>query len=137
MGLAKITGTMGSGFQESAGQVLMDEWGTTKTTIGGFVDALEEDSEVEIIPTVMYVFGAGPTIERGASALMKQVILDSLKMVLPLDAVALATHGAGIADGVDDVEAELTVAIRQLVGSQVKLVAALEHHANLTDRFLQ
>jgi len=132
MGLATITGSMSSGFQKYEGQQIIDEYKGTSTQFGGFIDALNEGS-VETVPTVFYTFGAGPTIEGKAYQKMKGEIVAGLKAAMPLDAVALTVHGAGVAEGVDDVEGDLCAAIRQALGPKVKLVMAIDHHCNLTD----
>ena len=80
-----------------------------------------------------YNFTAGPTIQGAAYKEMKKGVLDTLKAAMPLDGVAIQLHGAGVAEGVDDVEGDLCAAIRQLVGPKVKLACALDHHCNLTD----
>ncbi len=137
MGLATITGSLATGFQKFAGQDLVEGSKGARSYAAGFFAALEESPEVEIVPTTVWLFGAGPTIERGAYQQMKQDLLDNLAAVMPLDAIVLQLHGAGIAEGIDDVEADLTAAIRQQVGPDVKLVAALDLHGNMSDAFLQ
>ena len=132
MGLATITGSMSTGFQKYEGQGIVDEFKGTSTQLGGYIDALNEVS-AEIVPTVYYSFGAGPTIEGAAYQEMKKEILEGLKAAMPLDAVALTVHGAGVAEGVDDVEGDLCAAIRQALGPKVKIVMAIDHHCNLTD----
>jgi len=137
MGLAKITGNMTTGFQKWSGQGLIDDYKGSKTYMGGYIAALEESAEVEIVPTAFYSYSAGPTIAGDDYKKMKQDILDGLKAAMPLDAVAIQFHGAGVAEGVDDVEGDVAAAIRQLVGPKAKLVCSLDHHSNLTDHHLQ
>jgi microcystin degradation protein MlrC len=137
MGLATITNNMGTGFQKWEGQAVINVSRGTKTFTGGFIDALQEFSDVEIIPTSVWLFGSGPTVERGAYETMKKDILAGLAATMPLDAVVLQIHGAGIAEGIDDLEGDLMASVRQLVGPGVKLVAAMDHHGNMTDFFLQ
>jgi len=132
MGLATITGSMATGFQKYEGKGILDEYKGTSTVMGGFIDGLNEVS-AEIVPTVFYSFGAGPTIEGKAYQTMKQDILRGLKAAMPLDGVALSLHGAGVAEGVDDVEGDLCAAIRKELGPKVKIVMAIDHHCNLTD----
>jgi microcystin degradation protein MlrC len=132
MGLATITGSMATGFQKYEGQGIIDGFKGTSTQLGGYIDALNEVS-AEIVPTVYYTFGAGPTIEGKAYHTMKKEIVASLKAAMPLDAVALTVHGAGVAEGVDDVEGDLCAAIRQELGPKVKIVMAIDLHCNLTD----
>jgi len=137
MGLAKITGNMTSGFQKWSGPGLIADYKGSKTYMGGYIAALEEATGVEIVPAVLYSYSAGPTIAGADYRQMKQEILDGLKAALPLDAVAIQFHGAGVAEGVDDVEGDIAAAIRQQVGPGVKLVCSLDHHSNLTDNHLQ
>lgn len=137
MGLATITHNMTTGFQQWKDQALIDDHKGTQSYMGGFIAALEESPEVEIVPTVLWSFGGGPTVESGAYQQMKQDILAALAAAMPLDAIALQLHGACIAEGVDDVEGDLANAIRQQVGPNVKLVCALDHHGNVTDLLLQ
>jgi microcystin degradation protein MlrC len=132
MGLATITGSMATGFQKYEGQQIIDEFTGTSTQFGGYIDALNEIS-AEIVPTVYYSFGAGPTIEGKAYQKMKTEILAGLKAAMPFDAVALTVHGAGVAEGVDDVEGDLCAAIRQALGPNMTIVMAIDHHCNLTD----
>ena len=119
MGKAKITGNMTTGFQQWTDKAIIEEYKGSKTYMGGFIAALEESPEVEIVPTTFWSFSAGPTIEGKAYQKMKQDILDRLAAAMPLDAIVLSLHGAGVAEGVDDVETDLTAAIREQVGQGI------------------
>lgn len=136
LGFATITGNMTTGFQQWADQALIDGYIGSKTYIGGFLDGFAETPEVEVVPTALWSFSAGPTIDGAVYEQMKQDIVDRLAAALPLDGVALQLHGAGVAEGVDDVEADLTGAVRQVVGPDVKIACAIDHHSNLTDEHL-
>jgi microcystin degradation protein MlrC len=133
MGKAKITGNMTTGFQQWADKALVDDYKGSKTYMGGFISALEEFPEVEIVPTTFWSFSAGGTIEGKAYQQMKQDILDRLAAAMPLDVVALCLHGAGVAEGIDDAETDLTAAIRKQLGPGVKVISAQDHHSNLSD----
>lgn len=137
MGFAKVTGNMATGFQKFDGEGLIKEYKGTSTWPGGWVDAFLESPDVEFIPAPLYNYTAGPTIQGKAYQQMKKDVLDSLKAVMPLDGVAIQMHGAGVAEGVESIEEDLTTAIRQFVGPDVKLAIALDHHANLTDGFFK
>jgi len=133
MGLARVTGNIATGFQKFEGEGLIKEYKGTATWPGGWVDAFLESSQVEFVPIALYAYSAGPTIQGEEYQKMKKDILDSLKAAMPLDGIAIQMHGAGVAEGVDDIEEDLVTAIRQLVGPNVKLATALDHHANMTD----
>ncbi len=133
MGLATVTGNMATGFQRFEGQALIDEYKGTSTWPGGWVDGFLEQPDVEFIPVAFYNYTAGPTIQGEAYQEMKKDVLDTLKAAMPLDGVGIQMHGAGVAEGVDDIEGDLCAAIRELVGPDAKLACALDHHCNLTD----
>ena len=133
VGTAKITGNMSTGFQAWADQAIIDEYRGSRTYMGGYIAALEESPDVEIVPTVFWSYSAGSTIDGKAYEQMKQDILDRLAKAMPLDGIALNLHGAGVAEGIDDAEEDLIAAIRKQVGPGVKLISAQDHHSNLTD----
>lgn len=116
---------------------MIDDYKGSKTFTGSYIASLGESPDVEIVPTVFYSYTAGQTIESSAYQKMKQEILDGLAAAMPLDAIALQMHGAGIAEGVDDAEGDLAAAIRERFGPDVKLVCTLDHHCNLTDFHLR
>lgn len=124
---------MTTGFQQWADQALIDDYKGSKTYMGGFIAALEEFPEVDIVPTTFWSFSAGGTIEGKAYQQMKKDILDRLAASMPLDAVALCLHGAGVAEGIDDAETDLTATIRKQLGPRVKVISAQDHHSNLSD----
>jgi microcystin degradation protein MlrC len=105
----------------------------TRTDVGGMLAGCEE---IGAEPVPVLVSGANPSgvIEAAAYRALKSEILEGLRAAGPLDAVALALHGAGIADGVDDLEADLAWAVRDLVGRDVPIVATFDLHGNVSQR---
>jgi microcystin degradation protein MlrC len=105
----------------------------TRTYIGGMLDAAASIG-AEAVPLVAANANPSGVIEAAAYASMRDEILGAIRAAGTLDAIALDLHGAGIAEGVDDVEADLVWSIRKLVGPGVKLVASFDLHGNLTQR---
>jgi microcystin degradation protein MlrC len=64
-------------------------------------------------------------------------LVDSLRRQLPVDAVLLALHGALVVDEVPDVEGEVLIALRDVIGPNVPLVVTLDLHANITERMIR
>jgi microcystin degradation protein MlrC len=62
---------------------------------------------------------------------MKRALVESIRAVLPVDAVALDLHGAGVSEGCEDIESEIGRAVRELVGPDVKIVCSLDLHGNI------
>lgn len=102
----------------------------TRTTLGGFADAAERIG-CELVPTFWAMAGPSGTIERAAYESLRQELLDRLADAGPVDAVVLSLHGAGVADGVDDLESDLVRGVRTVVGD-VPIVVTLDLHGNIT-----
>ncbi|MDR3099703.1 MAG: M81 family metallopeptidase [Paraburkholderia sp.] len=100
--------------------------------VGGFIEGASGGA-ASLAYT--YLAGATPssTIEAGAYAQMKQHILDGIRAALPVDGVLLALHGAGVVEGVDDLEGDLLSAVRALVGPGMPIAAVYDLHGNMTD----
>ena len=87
----------------------------TRTTLGGFADAAERIG-CELVPTLWAMAGPSGTIERATYDALRSELLDRLSDAGPVDAVVLSLHGAGVVDGVDDLESDLVVGVRTVVG---------------------
>ena len=103
-----------------------------RTYIGGMLDAAAEIG-AEVVPTVHAIAEPSGTIAADAYAALKAELLATVEAALPLDAVALELHGAGVVDGTPDLEGDLGQAVRGLVGPDVKVVVAFDLHGNVTD----
>jgi microcystin degradation protein MlrC len=105
--------------------------GDTKTDVGGMLAACEAVGAEAVLGLVS---GAQPsgTIAADAYASLKGEILAGLRDHGPVDAVALALHGAGVAEGVDDLEGDLCSAVRAVVGPHVPVGASFDLHGNVT-----
>ena len=76
----------------------------------------------------------GGTVTRDAYERMRDEILAQLRAALPVQAVVLALHGAMVADGIDDCEADLLTEVRRLVGPQTVIGVELDPHCHLSVR---
>lgn len=73
----------------------------------------------------------GPVIP-AAYAAMKGELLDRIRAALPLDGFFFAIHGAMTVQGLDDAEADLAAAIRDLVGPRCLISAGMDLHGNVS-----
>ncbi|RYE88280.1 MAG: M81 family peptidase [Hyphomicrobiales bacterium] len=78
---------------------------------------------------------AGVTV-RSAYEQMRDRILADLKAAGPVDAVLMFLHGAMIADGYDDCEADFVERMRAQVGPGVKIGIELDLHAHMDHRII-
>ncbi len=108
----------------------------TRSFIGGMLSAADKLG-AEVVPTYRAYAQPSGTIARGAYDTMKAELLSAIEAALPADAVALELHGAGVVDGVDDLEGDLAGAVRDIVGPDVPIVAPLDLHGNITMRMAE
>ena len=106
--------------------------------IGGFLEVAAEQSEpVEILPIIRAWGSAGGTITAETLDFLTDRLVTGLQQSLPLDAVFLSLHGAAASTKADDVEGHVLQAVREVVGRDIPVVVALDHHANVTQRMVE
>jgi len=116
-------------FTITRGAELLAERGR-RTYAGGMFDGIAAIG-AEAVPLV--IAGAQPSgpIAADAYAVLRAELVAAAASV-PLDALVVQLHGAGVAEGVDDIEADLGEALRAALGSEMPMVGSLDLHANLT-----
>ena len=118
------------------GQKIVERERGVRTYVGGMLDAAE-DIGAEVLPLLLARAEPSGTIAADAYASLKAELLASLEDALPVDAVALELHGAGVVEGTPDLEGDLGAAVRALVGLDVPIVAAFDLHGNLTEAMVE
>lgn len=117
-------------FQQLRGDQILTMAGT-RTFIGGLL-AGAATIEAEVIPTLWAWAGPSGIIAAPAYEAMKRELIDRIADARPVDAVAVSMHGAGVVEGIDDLEADLAGAIRAVVGPETPIVVPLDLHGNIT-----
>jgi microcystin degradation protein MlrC len=74
---------------------------------------------------------SGITLQSAYEALRDE-LLHELRSAMPVDAVLLLLHGAMVAQGYDDCEADLVARVRDLVGPEVAIGVELDLHCHLS-----
>lgn len=119
-------------FEQYRGHEIAQAFTGANHQVGGFIEGANRNG-VTLAYTFLAQATPSGTIEADAYRTMKQVILEGIQAALPVDGVLLALHGAGVADGIDDIEGDLTCAIRALVGTDIPIAAVYDLHGNMTD----
>ena len=105
--------------------------------IGGFLAAAQETVlDWTPLPIIRGWAGAHGLITAETLTFFEDKIVAGLKAVQPIDAMFFALHGAGAAENAPDSEGHLLTAVRQIIGDEVPVVIALDHHANVTQRMI-
>ncbi len=116
-------------FSQLRGEEMLAQRGM-RTFVGGFIDGCDRDGH-EIVPTLWAMAGPSGIIEADTYRTLKDDLLARLADEGPFDAVALSMHGAGVVEGIDDLEGDLSAAIRAVIG-ETPLVVPLDLHGNIT-----
>src|SRR5829696_4323028 len=107
----------------------------TNTVPGGFVAAIEDSPDLELVPLLHAGATPGGVITADAVARIEGEMLDGLRQSKP-DAVVLGLHGAMVTELSDDGEGQTLRRVREIVGLGVPVVAVLDLHANLTQEMV-
>lgn len=110
--------------------------GAVESVIRGHLDAAGERTGVETVPLFKARAVAGGRVDAATLAYLTEEADRGLKEAGALDGLALLLHGACSAEGEDDVDGHLTERARKILGPDVPIVLALDHHANITQRMV-
>ncbi len=115
------------------GEALIERYANTRHYLGGILATLKERGDLPI-PLLSASMTPSGLIEKSA---FDHILADLLERLgnerLRIDGVCLALHGAAVVEGVDDPEGYLLQRVREIVGSDVPIVATLDLHGNVTD----
>ncbi|MBW3603734.1 MAG: M81 family metallopeptidase [Actinobacteria bacterium] len=123
-------------FDRYRGDEIIARYRGTATYIGGMLDALDELGAAAV-PTFFAIGEPSGTVTTAAYAQLRDELLATLRAALPVDAVAMELHGAGVTETTGDLEGQLLAEVRHLVGSSVPIVVTLDLHANVTTRMVE
>jgi len=116
-------------FSQIRGERLFQSQGT-QTSLGGALDTCAALG-IEAVPLLAVQAQPSGIIEFDTYQAFTTEILDGIRNNLPLDGVFLDLHGAGVVDGIGDLETNLTKVIRDLVGEAVPIAATFDLHGNI------
>jgi microcystin degradation protein MlrC len=101
----------------------------------GFVDEARSCGHA-LIPLTWCSATPSGRVTRDAFEHITNLLLEDLAQQRTLDAVYLDLHGAMVAEHIDDGDGELLQRVRGLIGPDVRLVASLDYHANVSERMV-
>ena len=111
-------------------------WADDALLTSGRYPFLEQFPKVEFIPTLFGRSLPGGPVESSAYQRMKDGILSRLQAAGPLDGVYLDLHGAMFVEGMNDAEADLAAAVRQIVGPDAIIAASMDLHGNVSQAYV-
>ncbi|HVB63943.1 MAG TPA: M81 family metallopeptidase, partial [Nitrolancea sp.] len=119
----------------SEGQEILAEHSGVRDYEGGILEAADRLG-IEVAPTFSTQAQPSGTISKETYDLLSGQLLAGLRSAGKVDGYCLSLHGAGVAEGIDDLEGTLLAEIRELAGPDLPIVVTLDLHGNLTQRML-
>ncbi|CAN5695649.1 M81 family metallopeptidase [soil metagenome] len=128
--------TPASDFRQLAGQEIIEAHSGVRSYQGGVIEAAGRHG-YDLVP--IFVANATPsaTIARDAYESLRDRLLDGIRNDGPFDAICLTLHGAGVAEGYDDIEGDIVRRTREIVGPDVPIVVTLDLHGNMTEEMVR
>ena len=102
----------------------------------GFVAAMDASGPWAPIGIALAMAGPNGPVEHGFFADLLATIERRLRAALPVDAVYVCAHGAGLTTEEDDPDGLLFARVREIVGPDVPIAATLDLHANVSERMV-
>lgn len=118
------------------GEEIRRTHGGNRTYVGGMLDQAEKLG-ITAVPTFVTMAYPSGTITREAYGEILGELLGAIEAAMPVDAVCLSLHGAGVAEGIDDLEGAVLSEVRRLVGPKVPIAVALDLHGNITPAMVE
>ncbi len=118
----------------ASGREVIERYGGIRSDIGGMIVAGNAAGH-ELVPTLATWAEPWGTIAKETYDMLLGELLDRLRAAQatgPVDAVCLALHGAGVAEGRDDLEGSILTAVRDVVGPATPVIVTLDLHGNVT-----
>src|SRR5271155_5300431 len=102
----------------------------------GFVAAMDASSPWTPVGIALAMTEPNGPVEHAFFVELLDTISRRLRAALPVDAVYICSHGAGLTTEEDDPDGVLFEAVRRIVGPEVPIAATLDLHANISDRMV-
>jgi microcystin degradation protein MlrC len=102
--------------------------------LGEFWSSFED---IEWVPTLLA--GASPhgLVSKDAYVKLKQELTDRIRDIMPVDGIYMHLHGAMEVEEIGDGESDLVNGVREVVGSDIPIVASLDLHGNIAPAFAE
>lgn len=119
------------------GQEIEENYATSQATFAGFLAEQDNDPETaELVPLLTaWVNPCGAVTAEAFETIVGEMV-DLLRREGPFDGVLLGLHGAAVAEGVHDADAEIAARVRAVVGPAVPVGVVVDMHANLDHRLV-
>ncbi len=113
------------------GHDIIEEYREAHHEIGGMIEVLHKE-KMELIPVFYAEATPGGTITSETYKVLFEEMMRELDKVLPVDAVLVVPHGAGVSESFPDMDGHWLNQLRNRVGPDIPIVGTLDLHANVS-----
>src|SRR6516162_4768925 len=99
----------------------------------GFIEAMEASGAWTPVGIALAMTEPNGPVEHAFFVELLETIERRLRAALPIDAVYICSHGAGLTTAEDDPDGVLFAKVREIVGPNVPVAATLDLHANVSE----
>jgi microcystin degradation protein MlrC len=117
------------------GEEIFDAVSGVNLAIDGFIRAARESHQ--LVPLLWASANPSGPVTQDAFEAIAFMLDRMIRDAGPLDALFLDLHGAMVSEHLEDGEGELLRRLRQRVGAEMPIVAALDFHANITPAMIE
>jgi microcystin degradation protein MlrC len=119
------------------GEEIIRKLKQTSTEIGGFLDILAAEKDIEIIP--LFAAHAMPAglAEQEVIEYFGSEIIEQLQRVDSLDGLLVVLHGAMLGVEEEDPEGFFLECMRKVVNDDIPIIGTLDLHAHVTPKMIQ
>ena len=103
----------------------------------GFVAAMDSSGPWTPVGVALAMTEPNGPVEHAFFVELLDTIRGRLSAALPVDAVYICSHGAGLTTEEDDPDGVLFEMVREIVGPDVPIAATLDLHANVSERMVR
>ena len=118
------------------GDEVIDRFRGNRHEVGGFIDSIEDESNLNLVGTFAARAMPYGKIELACWSVLMQRLRDSIQKHGPFDGLLVAPHGATVAESAADADGTWLDMVRQQVGSKVPIIGTLDLHANVSQKMV-
>jgi microcystin degradation protein MlrC len=116
------------------GEAMISGLSGTRTETGGFLDILQKEPDVRVVPAVAADAIPAGRVTRDVFDNVLRETLKTLERLDRVDGVLLSLHGAMVTEDSEDGEGDFLEVLRNTLGAEVPIIATLDLHSNITKK---
>ncbi|MEX2511849.1 MAG: M81 family metallopeptidase [Cyclobacteriaceae bacterium] len=119
------------------GHSIIEEYRDAYHEIGGMVEALGKEADLEIVPLFYAEATPGGTISGETAERLLMEVKNTLTGALPLDGLMVVPHGAAVSASIMDFDGHWLKMVREMLGPHLTIIGTIDPHCNLSDAMVE